>query len=62
MIANAVRAASEKTERTEDLVRVYVWQLPVRITHWLIAGSILVLSVTGFYIGTPFVTVPVVPL
>jgi len=41
-----------------DLVRVYVWQLPVRITHWLIAGSIVVLSVTGFYIGTPFVSVP----
>jgi hypothetical protein len=40
-----------------DLVRVYVWQLPVRITHWLIAGSILVLSVTGFYIGTPFIIV-----
>lgn len=40
-----------------DLVRVYVWQLPVRITHWLIAGSILVLSVTGFYIGAPFVAV-----
>lgn len=41
-----------------DLVRVYVWQLPVRITHWLIAGSILVLSVTGFYVGHPFVGVP----
>ena len=40
-----------------ELVRVYVWQIPVRITHWLIAGSIVVLSVTGFYIGRPFVTI-----
>ena len=38
-------------------IRVYVWQVPVRITHWLIALSIVVLSATGFYIGWPFVTV-----
>lgn len=41
-----------------DLVRVYVWQLPVRVAHWLIVGSIVVLSVTGFYIGAPFISVP----
>ena len=40
-----------------DTVRVYVWEVPVRITHWLIAGSIVVLSATGFYIGRPFITV-----
>jgi Ni/Fe-hydrogenase 1 B-type cytochrome subunit len=40
-----------------DTVRVYVWEAPVRITHWLIAGAIVVLSATGFYIGRPFVTV-----
>jgi len=38
-------------------VRVYVWQIPVRVTHWLIACSILVLAMTGFYIGHPFITV-----
>jgi len=38
-----------------DLARVYVWQLPVRITHWLIVLSILTLSVTGLYIGHPIV-------
>ncbi len=40
-----------------DIVRVYVWEAPVRITHWLIALSIAVLSVTGIYIGHPFITV-----
>ncbi|HET9271438.1 MAG TPA: cytochrome b/b6 domain-containing protein, partial [Vicinamibacterales bacterium] len=40
------------------IVKVYVWEAPVRITHWLIALSIVVLSVTGFYIGTPFIAVP----
>jgi Ni/Fe-hydrogenase 1 B-type cytochrome subunit len=34
--------------------RVYVWEFPVRVAHWLIALSIAVLSVTGFYIGAPF--------
>lgn len=40
-----------------DLVRVYVWELPVRLTHWLIFASILVLSATGLYIGHPFLVV-----
>lgn len=39
------------------IVKVYVWEAPVRIAHWLIALSIAVLSVTGFYIGHPFITV-----
>lgn len=36
------------------LTRVYVWDLPVRITHWLIATALVVLAVTGYYIGNPF--------
>lgn len=36
-------------------VTVRVWELPVRITHWTIFFSVIVLSVTGFYIGRPFV-------
>jgi len=34
---------------------VYVWELPVRITHWVTVISIGVLTVTGIYIATPFV-------
>jgi Ni/Fe-hydrogenase 1 B-type cytochrome subunit len=37
-----------------NLVRVYVWEWPVRVTHWLIAGSIVLCSATGIYIGNPF--------
>ena len=36
---------------------MYVWELPVRVTHWLIVLSIAVLAVTGFYIGDPFISV-----
>jgi Ni/Fe-hydrogenase 1 B-type cytochrome subunit len=39
------------------LDRVYVWEWPVRLAHWLIVGSILLLTVTGIYIGNPFLPV-----
>jgi Ni/Fe-hydrogenase 1 B-type cytochrome subunit len=37
----------------EETVRVYVWEWPVRVCHWLIAASIAVLSATGIYIANP---------
>jgi len=33
---------------------VYLWQWPIRAMHWAAALSILVLVVTGFYIGQPY--------
>lgn len=33
--------------------RVYVWQLPVRVYHWLNAIAVLCLAVTGYIIGSP---------
>ena len=38
--------------------RLYVWQLPVRFTHWLTAACIVVLSLTGVYIADPFLIPP----
>jgi len=35
----------------EKLKAVYVWEWPVRITHWVNFLAIMVLSVTGIYIG-----------
>ena len=32
----------------------YIWELPVRLNHWTNVFCIVVLSVTGFFIGTPF--------
>jgi Ni/Fe-hydrogenase 1 B-type cytochrome subunit len=43
---------------SQDFVRVRVWDLVVRSTHWLIALSIAVLSVTGIDIGHPFLLSP----
>ena len=33
---------------------VYLWQWPIRAMHWAAALSIVVLVVTGFYIGQPY--------
>ncbi len=38
----------------KERIRVYTWEFPVRLTHWINALSVLSLSVTGFYIGKPF--------
>ena len=32
---------------------VYVWELPVRIWHWVMAVAMVVLGVTGYLIGAP---------
>ena len=46
-----------ETDPHGHLDRVYVWEWPVRLFHWTIAGSIVVLAVTGIYIGNPFLPV-----
>lgn len=37
--------------------RVYVWEFPVRLFHWVNATGILLLMVTGFLIGNPQVLI-----
>lgn len=41
------------TARVATYQKMYVWELPVRIFHWLNAVAILVLIVTGYVIGAP---------
>jgi Ni/Fe-hydrogenase 1 B-type cytochrome subunit len=48
--ADAAHATSVKT--------VYVYEAPVRLWHWVNALSILVLAVTGYFIGSPLPTMP----
>ncbi len=36
-----------------SISRVYVWQLPVRLYHWINAAAVLTLAVTGYLIGRP---------
>ncbi len=39
--------------RKKSLREVYVWELPVRIFHWVNATVIVVLCITGYLIGHP---------
>jgi Ni/Fe-hydrogenase 1 B-type cytochrome subunit len=36
---------------------VYVWELPVRIWHWVMAACLVVLWVTGYLVGKPLASV-----
>jgi Ni/Fe-hydrogenase 1 B-type cytochrome subunit len=37
--------------------RVFVWELPVRVSHWFIVLSVAVLAFTGYYMHNPFLVV-----
>lgn len=50
-----VSAGHEVTSEALPTVRsVYVWELPVRIIHWTIVVTLIVLSFTGYYLHHPF--------
>jgi Ni/Fe-hydrogenase 1 B-type cytochrome subunit len=49
-----MEATSMATTNPDERVRLYVWEVPVRITHWVIVGCIVMLSITGAYIADPF--------
>lgn len=36
-------------------VRVYVWEWPIRFSHWVIVVTIVSLSITGYYMHAPYV-------
>jgi Ni/Fe-hydrogenase 1 B-type cytochrome subunit len=40
--------------RPGELVRVYVWEWPVRTTHWCTFYAVMILAATGIFMGTPF--------
>lgn len=50
-----IPASTKKTDGQvgHKLRRVFVWELPVRIYHWLNAATILTLIATGFFIANP---------
>ena len=49
---NSIRA-KWLSVRTSTSARDYVWQLPVRITHWVNAACLILLFLTGLYISHP---------
>lgn len=45
----------EAPAQPANLKPVYVWDLVVRSTHWLIVFSLIVLAITGVYMSRPFI-------
>lgn len=52
----------EETAQEKQLVRkqtaVYVYEAPVRLWHWVTVFCVLILCVTGYFIGSPLPTMP----
>ena len=47
---------SQVTVKRDEMVGpVYVWELPVRVVHWVIVLAIFLLSFTGYYLYYPFI-------
>ena len=48
-------ATNAATLRAAPFRRIYVWELPVRVTHWVNALAITVLALSGYLISNPVV-------
>lgn len=52
------RVVKESTETTTPAEKVYVYEAPLRLWHWVNAACIVVLCITGYLIATPPPSVP----
>jgi len=43
----------KKFKLMEKIRRIYVWEIPVRFYHWVNMTCIIVLVITGYFIGNP---------
>jgi Ni/Fe-hydrogenase 1 B-type cytochrome subunit len=48
----------QKATTSQQLQAVYVYETPLRMWHWFNAMAIVVLAVTGYFIGTPLPSQP----
>jgi Ni/Fe-hydrogenase 1 B-type cytochrome subunit len=49
----ATKAIAAQPSGVENFRRVYVWELPVRLYHWVNALCVVALCATGYLIGRP---------
>jgi Ni/Fe-hydrogenase 1 B-type cytochrome subunit len=57
-LTNSLVVADAHGEKMTDRKTVYVYEAPVRIWHWVNALAIVVLGVTGYFIGSPLASQP----
>ena len=51
--STGVRGIFQGSSRPVEYQRVYVWEIPVRLYHWINAIAITLLCITGYLIGRP---------
>ncbi len=57
-LANATGADPGAMAQADNIKSVYVYEAPVRLWHWVNALAIVVLGITGYFIGSPLPTMP----
>ncbi|MGB0694661.1 MAG: Ni/Fe-hydrogenase, b-type cytochrome subunit [Rhodospirillaceae bacterium] len=53
VVAGVDDVAPEDVSTVHRITSVYVYEVPLRIWHWINAAAIVVLIATGFFIGSP---------
>lgn len=57
-MADSIGTDDGAVTRAQSIKSVYVFEAPVRLWHWINAAAILVLGLTGYFIGSPLPTQP----
>src|SRR5690606_19386890 len=57
-VADATGVDESAVRSSQSVKSIYVYEAPVRIWHWINALAIVVLCVTGYFIGSPLPTQP----
>ena len=55
--SNPASPSNRLAEDPERIVPVYVWELPVRLVHWGLVITLVVLTITGSYMHDPYLVV-----
>ena len=49
-------SSATKKKLPPPIRSIYVYEVPVRLWHWINAAAVLVLCLTGYFIGSPVPT------
>ncbi|MDR2215608.1 MAG: Ni/Fe-hydrogenase, b-type cytochrome subunit [Nevskiaceae bacterium] len=57
-LASITGVDASGVRRAQNIKAIYVYEVPVRIWHWINVAAILTLCITGYFIGKPPPTMP----
>ena len=56
--SQSVSAAAGSGEQVRRQTAVYVYEAPLRLWHWVTVLCVIILCITGYFIGSPLPTMP----